>query len=79
MHDIKKIVTIQRLSSSEIEKLPAIYLRATFAIDVFNTSTNFASISNCYQSKAGFRFPLFPDFSEYCIYNILNTSVVNKK
>ena len=38
------MVTIQRLSSFEIEKLPAIYFSATFAIEVFKTSTNVANI-----------------------------------
>jgi hypothetical protein len=42
---IKKMVTIHKLSSFDIEKLPAIYFRATLAIEVFKTSTNVANIT----------------------------------
>ena len=42
---IKKSVTIHKLSSFETEKAPAIVLSATFAIDVFKTSTIVASIT----------------------------------
>ena len=42
---IKNIVTIHKLSSSEIEKLPAIVFNATFAIDEFKTSIKVGNIT----------------------------------
>jgi hypothetical protein len=42
---IRNMVTIHKLSSSDIEKLPAIVFNATFAIDEFKTSTNVANIT----------------------------------